>query len=199
MGLNLQYNEGQTPIDEEEKEGLKIKAINTHAELDEFEQLNIQKAIEWTLRKKFSKEKILSEDFVKELHKKMFGDVWAWAGKFRLTEKNLGIKSEKISTTLKQLNDDCLFWMNSKTYSEDEIALRYKHRLVSIHCFSNGNGRHSRLMADVIASHIFGKPVFSWGNAGAAKRGEARQNYLSALRSADKGIISVLIGFARSK
>ncbi len=197
MGLNLQYNEGQTPVDEEEKEGLKIKTINTHAELDEFEQLNIQKAIEWTLHKKFSKEKILSEDFVMELHKKMFGDVWAWAGKFRLTEKNLGIKSVGIGTALKQLNDDCLFWMNSKTYSEDEIAMRYKHRLVSIHCFSNGNGRHSRLMADVIASQVFGKAVFSWGNAVSAKKGKAREEYLSALRIADKGNISALVAFSR--
>ena len=104
MGLDLKYNEGQTPLNEEEMEGLLIKTITTHGELDEFEQMNIEKAIEWTLTKKFKMKGIISEDFVKELHKRMFGDVWEWAGRFRMSEKNLGIKYHLISTSLKQLN-----------------------------------------------------------------------------------------------
>ncbi len=93
----------------------------------------------------------------------MFSDIWKWAGKFRKTEKNLGIPSYKIPTELKILLDDTVFWIQNDTYSTDEICIRFKHRLVSIHCFSNGNGRHSRLMADLITERIFQIPVFTWG------------------------------------
>lgn len=199
MGLELEYNDGQTPLNEEELDGLLIKTITTHGELDEFEQINIQKAIEWTLTKKFKPKQVLSEEFVRDLHKRMLKEVWKWAGDFRLTEKNIGIKFYQVSTALKQLNDDCLFWIDDKTYNEDEIAIWYKYRLVSIHCFSNGNGRHSRLMADIIISNIFNKDYYSWGgNANLVKSGEQRSNYLKAIRAADKGDINPLIEFAKS-
>jgi fido (protein-threonine AMPylation protein) len=93
MGLEISYIDGQTPLSEEEKDGLKIPSITTREELDEFEQLNIEKAIQWTCGKKIKAEELLSEKFVKDLHKRMYGDVWKWAGSFRNSEKNLGIKS----------------------------------------------------------------------------------------------------------
>lgn len=198
MGLKLEYKDGQTPLTEEEKEGLLIKSITTHGELDEFEQLNIEKAIEWTITKKFKKEYILSEEFVKELHYKMFNDVWAWAGKFRLSEKNLGVKFYIMGTELKSLNGDCLFWTEHKTFSEDEIAIRYKHKIVNIHCFPNGNGRHSRLIADVIISQIFNRNIFTWSAGNLVNKGEQRTKYLYAIREADKQNIKPLIDFARS-
>ena len=198
MGLDLTYIEGQTPIDENEKHGLRIPSITTREELDEFEQLNIEKAIEWTLIRKFKKDNILSEQFVKELHLRMLDDVWKWAGKFRTTNKNIGVDWQSISVSLKQLLDDCKFWIENNTFSEDEIAVRFSHRLVSIHCFPNGNGRHSRLLADVIISHIFGKPVFSWGSSNLVRQGDARKQYIDAIHSADQGIILPLLTFARS-
>ncbi|WKN45895.1 hypothetical protein [Tunicatimonas pelagia] len=76
MGLELSYIDGQTPLAEEEREGLKIKSITTQGELDEFEQLNIEKAVEWTIHTKLKPEKILTEKFIKDLHKRMYGDVW---------------------------------------------------------------------------------------------------------------------------
>jgi Fic-DOC domain mobile mystery protein B len=197
MGLEIDYIDGQTPLDEEEKEGLLIKTITTRRELDEFEQQNIEKAIEWTIRRNLKIEKIISEEFVRELHRKMFGDVWKWAGEFRRTNKNLGCDWKLASVELKKLNDDCSFWLKNKTYSDEETAIRYKHRIVSIHCFSNGNGRHSRLMADVIISNAFGKKVFTWGATSLNKEGEARNSYLKAIKQADKGEIKSLIVFAR--
>ena len=157
MGLDFEYIAGQTPLSEEEKDGLKIKSITTQGELDEFEQLNIEKAVEWTIHKNFKFEKILTEKFIKDLHKRMFSDVWNWAGEFRRTEKNIGIQWTEIGIELKKLIEDTKFWILNKTYSEEEIAIRFKHRLVSIHCFPNGNGRHSRLMADIIMESVFGK------------------------------------------
>jgi Fic-DOC domain mobile mystery protein B len=161
MGLNLEYQQGQTPLGEEEKNGLMIKSIASMRELDEFEQFNIEKAIEWTIRSKFKVETILSEKFVKQVHEKMFGGVWKWAGDFRKSEKNIGVSWINIEMELRYLLDDTKYWIENKTYCPDEIAIRFKHRIVKIHCFPNGNGRHSRIMADIIIESIFEKEVFS--------------------------------------
>jgi Fic-DOC domain mobile mystery protein B len=198
MGLELTYIEGQTPIDENEKHGLRIPSITTREELDEFEQLNIEKAVEWTIKRKFNQEIILSEQFIKELHLRMYDDVWKWAGKCRTANKNIGVDWQLISVSLKQLLDDSKFWIENNTYPEDEIAVRFSHRIVSIHCFPNGNGRHSRLLADVIISHIFNMPVFSWGSSNQVRQGDARKQYIEAIHAADQGIILPLLIFARS-
>ena len=198
MGLELEYNDGQTPIEEAEKEGLKITTITSHKELDEYEQLNIEKAVEWLITKKFSADQVLTETFIKSLHKRMFGDVWKWTGQFRKSEKTLGIKWTKIGVQLKTLLDDTKYWIEHNTYPPDEIALRFKHRLVSIHCFPNGNGRHSRLMADILVEKILGETRFSWGNSGLVEATDTRKNYIKALKAADLNNIEPLLAFARS-
>lgn len=198
MGLELKYEEGQTPLDENEKEGLKIKSITTQEELDEFEQLNIEKAVEWTIRTNLKAEKILTEKFIKDLHKRMYDEVWKWAGEFRRSEKNIGITWTRIGIELKNLQDDTKYWIENNTYSPEEIAIRFKHRLVSIHCFPNGNGRHSRLMADIIIESIFGKEVFSWHQSNMVKADEKRKEYIKSLREADNGNIKPLIEFAKN-
>jgi Fic-DOC domain mobile mystery protein B len=197
MGLNLEYADGQTPLDEDEKEGLLIKTISTRGELDEFEQNNIEQAIAWTLRRSFKPDAILTEAFIKDVHKRMYGDVWRWAGEFRNTNKNIGVDKWQIPTELRYLLDDARYWIDNQTFSPEEIAIRFKHRIVSIHCFANGNGRHSRLMADIIIEKIFGMPVFSWGAANLVKQGDARANYLKAVRAADGGEMEMLMRFAR--
>lgn len=197
MGLDLQYDKGQTPLTEEEMEGLLIKTITTQGELNEQEQLNIEEAVEWTLRRRFNKKDILSEEFVRELHKRMYREVWRWAGQFRKSDKNIGIEWYQIPTSLKNLVDDAVFWVDHATYPPDEVAIRFKHRIVSIHCFPNGNGRHSRLLADIIISQIFKKPVFTWNRANLVQSGEARDHYLASLKAADNGDFVSLLEFAR--
>jgi Fic-DOC domain mobile mystery protein B len=198
MGLNSDYIDGQTPLNEEEQNGLLIPSITTREELDEFEQLNIEKAIQWTFGKKWKAEQLFSEKFVKDLHKRMYGEVWKWAGAFRESEKNLGIKSYLIPTELKVLLDDAIFWVQNDTYSPDELAIRFKHRLVSIHCFSNGNGRHSRLMADLIMEKLFNATFFSWGSSNLVKATDTRKAYIKAVKMADKQDLQPLIVFAKS-
>ena len=199
MGLDFELVNGQTPLDEEEKDGLLIPTITTHGELDEFEQLNIEKAIRWTLSQKFKTDQILTEEFVKLVHKKMYGDVWAWAGEFRKTNKNIGVDRYQIAVELRKLLGDCKFWISNDTYPPDEIAIRFKHRIVQIHCFSNGNGRHSRLMGDLIIEKIFDYPVFTWGaNTDLAKAGDTRATYLAAIKAADLEDIEPLLKFARN-
>lgn len=198
MGLSFNYEMGQTPIDENEKVGLKIHTITTQQELDEFEQLNIEKAIEWTLTANLKPSKILSESFIKQLHRKMFSEVWNWAGKFRQSEKNIGTKWVNIPTEVKTLLDDVTFWIEHQTFSPEEIAIRFKHRLVSIHCFPNGNGRHSRIMADLILQIIYNQPIFTWAQNELIQPSEKRRKYIQALKKADNGFLDDLIAFACS-
>ena len=197
MGLDFDYQEGQTPLDEDEKEGLLLPAISTRVELDEFEQLGVENAIAWLNKRKLSPDKILTNEFVRRLHKRMFGTIWKWAGEFRTTNKNIGVDKFSINIELKNLLDDGTYWIANKTFLPDEIAVRISHRMVAIHPFANGNGRHSRLYADTFIHNGFGLPYFSWGSKSLTKQGEARTQYLSALREADKQNYEPLLKFAR--
>ena len=198
MGLIFDYSFGQTPLEEDEKEGLKIKTVTTLRELNEFVQQNIEQAVKWSLENRFVPEKILTEAFVKNLHRKMFSDVWKWAGKFRTTKKNLGVDKLEIGLELRKLLDDTKFWIEQNSFDGEEIAIRFKHRIVSIHCFSNGNGRHSRLMADIIIKDIFHLPSFTWGRDLLAKPADVRDQYLKAIKAADNNDFSLLMAFAVS-
>lgn len=198
MGLIITYYEGQTPIDDDEKQGLLIPTVGTRSELDEFEQLNIEDAIQWMLKSSFDPDIVLTEKFILNVHKRMFGNVWRWAGRFRKSNKNIGVDKWQIPVELKILCDDCQFWIKNTVYEPDELAIRFKHRLVKIHCFSNGNGRHSRLMGDIIIHKIFNQPLFTWGINDLTHQSTIRSKYLSAIREADNGNYAQLLAFARS-
>ena len=198
MGLDFDYTDNQTPLEEDEKEGMLIKSITTRADLDEFEQQNIEKAMLWLKSKKFTAAEILSEKFVQQLHRHMYAGVWKWAGEYRKTDKNIGVDKHQIAIALKQLLDDCQYWINHPGFSNEEIAVRLKHRIVQVHCFVNGNGRHSRLMADVMMEKVFHLPAFTWGAANLIKQSNLRTAYIQALKKADAGDYNYLIAFAKS-
>jgi Fic-DOC domain mobile mystery protein B len=194
MGLDIPLGRGQTALDEDEIEGLLIPTITTRGELDEFEQQNIEQALQWILKRSFKLDSILTEKFIRSIHERMYGEVWSWAGHFRKTDKNIGIDWRQIPVFLKSLLDDTKFWVDKETFPLDEIAIRFKHRLVSIHCFSNGNGRHSRIMCDILVGKIFKQPVFSWGE----HQANPRAKYLAAVKAADQNDLEPLLKFARS-
>jgi len=198
MGLDP-GNPGQTPLDEDEKDGLLIETVSTRGELDEFEQKNIEKAVQWTISKTFKVDTILTEQFVKEVHSRMFNEVWGWAGEFRHTNKNIGVDWTRIAMHLKQILDNTRFWIQHRTFSEDEVAIRLSHGLVQVHPFPNGNGRHSRLCADILVAHVYDKEPFAWGGAvRLSTEGEMRRRYLDGIRKADNGDWTDLMKFARS-
>jgi Fic-DOC domain mobile mystery protein B len=197
MGLMFGYQAGQTPLDPEQISGLKIKTIATQQQLNEFEQANINEALIWMTSKRKIKN-LLSEKFIIQVHQRMFGLVWNWAGQFRRTETNLGVDWTKIRVELRQLVADVNFWVEYQSYLPDEVAIRFKHRLVAIHCFPNGNGRHSRLMADLIIQHVFGSAKFNWGQSSLVEPSAQRSVYLKALKLADNGDYTELLKFARS-
>jgi Fic-DOC domain mobile mystery protein B len=189
---------GATPLTPEEERALVIGVVN-RAELNAFERENILEARRWALRKRtLARPDLLSEDFLRELHRRMFGRVWRWAGKYRSSERNLGVSVHKLQLDLRVLVDDARYWFAEKTYSMDEAAVRFHHRLVAIHPWPNGNGRHARLMADILVCSHGGKP-FTWGaNDNLAESGTPRRRYLDALRAADNGDIKPLLAFART-
>jgi len=189
-----EQDNASTPLTEEEREHLIPSYITLRPELNEAEQANILEAGEWAFARKRD---VLDERFLTGLHKRMFGGVWRWAGKFRKTERNIGIDAYRISVELRQLLDDCRYWIEHGTYKPDEIAARFHHRLVLIHPFPNGNGRHARMATDLLLVAM-GRPRFTWGRVNLVDPGQTRQRYVDALRAADHHDIGPLLEFVRS-
>ena len=187
-------DDGGTELSEEERDGLIPSYITIRSELNEAEQANILEAEEWAFA---HKRDLLEEKLLNTLHKRMYGNVWGWAGNYRTTGKNTGIDAYRIPTELRQLLDDCRYWIENGSYEPDEIAARFHHRLVSIHCYPNGNGRHARLAADLLLKSM-GQERFSWGGKSLVDLSETRKRYIAALQEADGHDIGFLLEFVRS-
>ena len=193
--MSPETDDGNTPLDEDERTGLIPTHVSTQGPLNEWEQANILEAEQWAFSRK--RNDYLSMGFVLELHRRMFGNTWKWAGEVRRTQKNIGVAVSEIRPALVNLLRDAQHWIDNQTYGPDETAARFHHRLVQIHVFPNGNGRHARLMADVILFNL-SQPRFSWGNADLYRRGDARNRYLAALREADQLNPKPLLEFVRT-
>lgn len=193
-----QYIEGQTPLDLEEKLDL-IPSIITREDLNAYEQENIVHARRWLMQKNvLAKINIFTEEFIKLLHKRMYDEVWKWAGQYRKSNKNIGVEFYLIPVMLKELLDDGRYWLEHGTYCIEDLAIIFHHRLVKIHLFANGNGRHARLCADAIV-YKYGGMRLSWGDNDALyKANQVRDHYISALRMADNGNYVPLLEFAKS-
>lgn len=196
--MRYHFLAGQTPLDEQEKRDL-IPSIVTREDLDAFEQANILEARAWLMRKSvLARQEVFSEVFLRNLHKRMFGHVWKWAGSFRRTNKNIGVEYYQIPAELRHLLDDARYLLDHQTYPTCDLAVIIHHRLVKIHLFPNGNGRHARMCADAIVAK-FGGESLTWGDiVSVTKPDETRRRYIAALREADGGDYDALLAFARS-
>jgi len=192
--LFTQPDDAATPLTPEETRDLIPAHIAYRRELNQAEQENITRAQAWALNRRRD---LLSEKFIKQLYRQMLGNVWRWAGKFRTSERNLGIPFYEIPVALRQLLDDTKACIEHQAYPPDEIAVRFHHRLVQIHAFPNGNGRHARLMADLLVMGL-GGARFSWKRESLRDPSAVRQRYIAALQSADNHDIGPLLAFARS-
>ncbi len=190
----MDYPDGATPLDLDEMEGLRFKHVSTRGELDQLEQANITQGLQWLDKQKSPD--VLNEEFVCDLHKRLFGDVWKWAGSFRRTEKNIGIDPVQIAIQLRQLLDDARFWVENDIYPSKELAARFHHRLVYIHLFPNGNGRHARVMADVVLTKLLDEQPIDWaGGYRLEDMNERRNEYIAGLRAADGHDFATLLEF----
>ncbi|HEY1580449.1 MAG TPA: mobile mystery protein B [Terracidiphilus sp.] len=190
----FQEPDNATPLTPEEQAELIPAHIAYRADLNAAEQENIARGQDWALARKRD---LLNEKFIKDLHARMLGDVWRWGGKYRTTERNLGIHYYEIPMAVRELLEDAKTWVKHQTYPLDEIAVRFHHCLVHIHPFPNGNGRHSRLMADLLVMSLGGER-FTWGSASLQQAGEVRARYIEALQAADNHDYALLLRFARS-
>lgn len=189
--------DGNTPLSPDEL-GELIPDLATREELNEWERQNVLDAYAWALDPRtLHRQEGLAESYVRELHRRMFDQTWRWAGRYRSTEKNIGIPHHQIREALPALLGDVRYWVEHQTFEPDELAVRFHHRLVLIHPFANGNGRHARLMADVFLRRQH-RPVFTWGGADMVRAGDFRRRYIDALRAADRNDIQPLVVFARS-
>jgi len=194
----FQEPDDATPLEPGRRDGLLQSWITDRSDLNEAEQENIVKGAAWARRRRGVKAAdLLSGEFATTLHKRMFGDVWKWAGTYRQTERNIGIEAYRIPSDMPAMLDDVRHWVDHGTYPPDEIAVRLHHRLTAIHPFPNGNGRHARLMADLLIEALGGEP-FSWAGGSLADVGELRAQYVAALKAADGHDIGPLLAFARS-
>jgi len=193
--VKLEQPEGATPLDPELLEDL-IPDITTQAQLNEFEQLNIAHALTWARLSATFRRALLTTRGLQALHRKMFDGTWKWAGSLRTRETNIGIRPRDIPVELRTLCDDTTCWIDNETFAWPELAVRFHHRLVSIHPFPNGNGRHARLAADLLLE-FNGQPTLAWGdNSDLATASETRSRYIKALQAADRGDLNPLVAFA---
>ena len=198
MIANLKYPPGATPLDPNELNGLKHKHITTQAELNELEQANIQSGLLWLAGQKAD---LLTDSFAVDLHKQLLGEVWEWAGSFRKTGKSVDfVDAIQIPVELRKLMDDARYWVDHKTYTPIEAAVRLHHRLTQIHPFPNGNGRHARVMADAMLERVYDAPAIDWaGGYDLQEMNERRGAYIAALKAADNGNIGPLMRFVGPK
>jgi Fic-DOC domain mobile mystery protein B len=194
----FQEPEDATPLNPGQRDGLLQTWITRRGDLNEAEEENIVKGATWARRRRGSEPAdVLTDEYVRTLHRQMFGDVWKWAGTYRQNELNMGIAANRIPADMPAMLDDVRYWAEHKTYPPDEIAMRLHHRLTQIHAFPNGNGRHARMMADLLIERLGGTP-FSWGGGSLTDVGILRTKYVEALKAADDHDIGPLLGFVRS-
>jgi len=193
--MTFEYPKGATPLEPDDLNGLKHGHVTTRGELDQLEQANIVEGLRWLERVK--NPDILSETFIRDLHRNMFGEVWEWAGQFRTRETNIGCPPYEIPVLLRQLLDDVKYWIENESYPKVEIALRFHFRLVKIHLFPNGNGRHARILADELLRKILGRNPIDWSKGYDLQVMNPRRNeYLEAIYAAEKGDFRPLLRFA---
>lgn len=191
--MTLGLPSGSTPLDPDEAADLLPTHITTLDQLNEWEAENIFSALEWALQRSHLR---ITEDFVRTLHLRMFDRTWKWAGQYRSTEKNLGSPPYLIPMQVREACDNAVFWIQNRVFPPTELAVRLHHRMVAVHPFPNGNGRHARLLADIVLRSL-DEPELSWGRKNLRGRGTARDEYIAAVKKADSGEFDRLISLAR--
>ena len=195
MDQLVPIGDGHTELSEEDRQGLIPTYIATRGDLFDAEQRNISIAV-LRLRPP-APSRLLDDKYLRDLHRAMFRDVWTWAGSYRTTQTNIGADPREIATAVRLLVGDARAWEEYGTYPPAELAVRFHHRLVAVHPFPNGNGRHGRIAANYLIEGLGGTP-FSWGASLDVETDELRRAYQEALRQADAGEISDLVAFARA-
>lgn len=195
--MRIEYPPGATPLEPEALEPL-IPTLSTQEQLDEFEAQNIASAELWARGNSRLRSILLSQPGLFELHRRMFDQTWKWAGQYRNRETNIGVSPALVREQVPALSGDARHWIENETWPLPEIAVRVHHRLVYIHPFVNGNGRHARFVANLLLE-FNGLPRLPWGGGGLVGRSDRRDEYIASLREADREEYGRLVAFAQSR
>lgn len=199
MTTLIQNPEGATPLSPDDMAGLKHRHVETREQLNELEAANIAQGQMWASQlKNPTLESIFDRDFVINLHKALFGEVWEWAGTFRMRELNIGVDPRNITTDLHNFLEDAKCWIEFNHFDNLELSARIQHRLVQIHPFVNGNGRHSRIFTDIVRIYLLDEKPMKWANVRLEDMSEERSVYISGLRKADAGDFTEFTEYLRS-
>lgn len=199
MALTGAHAPGATPLTDEDLQGLRIPSVRTHGDLNQAEAANIVRGQEWALRARSARmPDMLSDRFMQRLHEAMFGTVWTWAGDYRLVDTNIGVPHHLIREHLHNVYADAHAWIEHDTYSPEEFSVRLHYRIVTVHPFPNGNGRHARMLADIVLARHFKRPALPWRNSPLNTANAVRQAYIAALVAADHHDFGPLMTFATS-
>jgi len=195
--MRMEGRNRSIPLGPDETDGLAIPSIRTQGDLDRYEQENILAALDWIETGRTGD--ILTEQFIRKLHERMFGKVWRWAGTYRTSGKNIGVPVGMIHEEIAKLLGDARYWVEERPMPDDEIGVRFHYRFELIHPFPNGNGRHGRLLTDLLMERKLGAERFSWGGADLSGGNTARKRYIEAIRAVDRyGDYGPLLEFVRS-
>jgi Fic-DOC domain mobile mystery protein B len=203
MALTFTHAPGATPLRPEEVARLRpeLRSIKTMEQLNELEAANIAECEKWAQTSRlFKLPGILATRHIARVHKEMFDDVWLWAGRIRTHDLQNAFASpwHRVRTDLEVLWGDATHWFEREMFAPDDFAVRLHHRLVKVHAFANGNGRHARLVADLVLHRHFAAKRLTWGGAVLGEEGNERQTYISALKYADQGDYRPLLEFCRA-
>lgn len=199
MALTGAHAPGATPLSEEDLEGLRIPSITTHGELNEAEAANIIRGQDWALRTRRARlADMLSHTFLQRLHEAMLGELWTWAGEYRGRDTRIGVPHPQVPESLHTVLEDARTGLKHTTYSPEEFAIRLHYRIVTVHPFRNGNGRHARMVGDVALIRHFNRPAFPWGRSPIRTADAVRQAYRDAVVAADHHDFLPLLAFATS-
>lgn len=199
MTVLIDNPEGATPLSPDDILGLKHKHVETRSQLNELEAANILQCQLWASKlKNPTLEAIFDRDFITLLHRALFGEVWDWAGDFRLRELNIGVEPLNIPVDLHNFLEDAKCWIEFSHYTPLELSARIQHRLVQIHPFVNGNGRHSRIFTDIVRIFLLKEKPMKWAKANLEDMTTERAAYISGLRKADGGDFTEFVEYLRN-
>ncbi len=187
--------EGATPIDD--VSGLLVD-ITTRGELNDAEGLNILTATDWIDKGRI--DDLFTVQFYRELHTKMYDQVWSWAGALRSQTGQTthpGSRPEAVDLDLGRVAME--FHCEWEALNDNSHLLpfisRYHHALVLVHPFNNGNGRWSRLAADAVIQRLAGRPPLTWATDTLVVDSDERKEYIAALQAADTGDFQPLLDY----
>ena len=159
--MPLEPGYGETPIPGDELAALVPHVIDTlaapitRADIYDLESAVLQDVTETQLAAaldgSLTLDDLLNDYFLRDLHTQLYGDIWMWAGRWRQYEVNIGVAPEHIAVELRSAMGNIGYrWERAADWTPRELGVAVHAEAVRVHPFTDGNGRTTRLLADLV-------------------------------------------------